>query len=311
MSRGQTWADEETRALVDIWSDTQISDMLEHTHKNADVFAIFSEKLRKEGFSRSPEQCRLKLKKLRQTYLKIRDTLAKSGSSSDAKLKFKYFDDIDAILGTTPLASPVDLVEGTLPAPARSENGNRQRSPPSSPASVVPVPAEEVEDYLNDMPSSRKISIPGAKARQHLGRKRKAAAQSEDAQDFLKRQQQQLQQLMDAEKERQEKEDTYLENFLRAQREAEERRYEMMRAQMSENNNMFRLLFSAMSNNQQQHPHLPPQHPQGPPQHPPVNYWMPNHPGPALANTGPTWPTTGANEISEILHQVNSSHLYE
>ncbi|KAL2081739.1 hypothetical protein ACEWY4_023592 [Coilia grayii] len=114
MSRGQTWAEEEIRTLVDIWADVHISEMLDRTHKNADVFAVFSDKMREKGFTRSPEQCHLKVKKLRQTYMKIRDVLKASGGTSDEKKKCIYYDDLDNILGSKPLASPVDIVEGTL-----------------------------------------------------------------------------------------------------------------------------------------------------------------------------------------------------
>lgn len=141
-------------------------------------------------------------------------------------------------------------------------------------------------------------------------------------QAFLERQHRQLQELINSEQDCQLQENSYLESYLRAQREAEERRFEMMQAQMKENSNMFRLLLSAMSNTSAQQ-----QHPYAHPQHPPANYWVPNPPAPAQSNTAPTWPmpqsptqlqpiqvllTTGTNEISEVLHQVNGcSRLYE
>ncbi len=78
MSRGSTWSSKETRCLIDIWADAYISQLL--THKNADVFSRFSERMKERGFERSPAQCRVKVKKLWQLYMKVRDALSKSGN---------------------------------------------------------------------------------------------------------------------------------------------------------------------------------------------------------------------------------------
>ena len=108
--RGQTWSYEEVRCLLDIWNAENISQLLEKVHKNTEVFKIFSEKMKANGFNRTVEQCRVKVK-LRQQYIKVRDTLQKSGSSSDVKDKFVWFDDLDKILNRRPVVSPVDVVE--------------------------------------------------------------------------------------------------------------------------------------------------------------------------------------------------------
>ncbi len=42
MSCGQTWADEEVKALLEIWSDSQINQLLTSTHKNNNFFKLFS-----------------------------------------------------------------------------------------------------------------------------------------------------------------------------------------------------------------------------------------------------------------------------
>lgn len=88
MSRGRTWSNEEVKCLINIWSDEQVSKILEKTHKNAEVFKMFSDQLTECGFNRSVEQCRIKVKKLRQQYIKVRDVLCQSGSSVEEKEKF-------------------------------------------------------------------------------------------------------------------------------------------------------------------------------------------------------------------------------
>lgn len=85
--------------------------MLEKTHKNAEVFKMFSDQLTERGFNRSVEQCCIKVKKLRQQYIKVRDFLRRSGSSGDEKEKFLWYDEMDQILGTRPTSSPVNIIE--------------------------------------------------------------------------------------------------------------------------------------------------------------------------------------------------------
>lgn len=85
--------------------------MLENTHKNSEVFKMFSDKLAECGFNRSVEQCRIKVKKLRQQYIKVRDVLRRSGSSGDEKEKFLWYDEMDQILGTRPTSNPVNIID--------------------------------------------------------------------------------------------------------------------------------------------------------------------------------------------------------
>ncbi len=122
MSRGSTWSSKETCCLIDIWADAYISQLLEKMHKNADVFSKFSERMKERGFERSPAQCRVKVKKLRQLYMKVRDALSKSGSSGDEKDKCPWYDELDKILGTRPTVCPVDIVESYSPTDKTSSS---------------------------------------------------------------------------------------------------------------------------------------------------------------------------------------------
>ncbi|XP_049437761.1 zinc finger and SCAN domain-containing protein 29-like [Epinephelus fuscoguttatus] len=85
--------------------------MLDTTHKNTEVYKLVSQRMSERGFQRSVEQCRAKAKKLRQQYIKVRDQLARSGSSGDEKDKFPWFDELDNILGTKPVVEPVDVID--------------------------------------------------------------------------------------------------------------------------------------------------------------------------------------------------------
>uniref|UniRef100_A0A673B5I3 Myb/SANT-like DNA-binding domain-containing protein n=1 Tax=Sphaeramia orbicularis TaxID=375764 RepID=A0A673B5I3_9TELE len=135
MSRGLTWSLDETRCLLDIWADVHVTQLLERTHKNANVFSLFSKRMKARGFVRSPEQCLVKVKKLRQTYMKVRDALAKSGSSGEAEEKFPYFNELDNILGSRPTVSPVDIVE--LHSPIDDDKCDASQGTPSPASSSL------------------------------------------------------------------------------------------------------------------------------------------------------------------------------
>lgn len=111
MFRGQTWSTEEVQTLVDIWSDETMAKLLASTHKNREVFKLFSEKMAVLGLQRSVDQCRIKVKKLRLQYFRIRDAVGKSGSSAEEKERFVWYDALDSILGSSPTYRPEHVDE--------------------------------------------------------------------------------------------------------------------------------------------------------------------------------------------------------
>lgn len=145
------------RCLIEIWSNESISQLLEKVHKNTEVFKLFSEKMKENGFNRTVEQCRVKVKKLRQQYIKVRDALQKSGSSSDVKEKFVWYDDIDNILNTRPQVSPVDVVESYEEEEAPSTACTSPLSPAQESRSSSVDTEMDSRDSLADAEDSDKI----------------------------------------------------------------------------------------------------------------------------------------------------------
>uniref|UniRef100_A0A3Q2Z3F5 Myb/SANT-like DNA-binding domain-containing protein n=1 Tax=Hippocampus comes TaxID=109280 RepID=A0A3Q2Z3F5_HIPCM len=82
-NRGVNWGDDETSALMTIWADGNIQAQLEGTRRNKAVFLRIGEKMRSEGFHRTGDQCRIKIKALRQEYKKITDNNKTRKSRSD------------------------------------------------------------------------------------------------------------------------------------------------------------------------------------------------------------------------------------
>ncbi|KAM4616546.1 uncharacterized protein ACJ7VT_009397 [Polymixia lowei] len=94
--RSVNWTVEETQVLLCAWSDERIQKSLAENLRNRHVFKHLSSRMSELGFSRSPHQCRLRVKTLKASY--VRAKLQKSVDSSQP-CSFKYFEEMDAVLG--------------------------------------------------------------------------------------------------------------------------------------------------------------------------------------------------------------------
>lgn len=94
--RSVNWTVEETQVLLCAWSDERIQKSLAENLRNRHVFKHLSVRMSELGFSRSPHQCRLRVKTLKANY--VRAKLQKSVDSSQP-CNFKYFAEMDAVLG--------------------------------------------------------------------------------------------------------------------------------------------------------------------------------------------------------------------
>lgn len=56
MSCGLDWCCEEVKYLMDIWTDDHISQILDTTHKNSEVFKIVSEQIKERSFECSVQK---------------------------------------------------------------------------------------------------------------------------------------------------------------------------------------------------------------------------------------------------------------
>ena len=71
------WTDEETLKLIEIWSEDKIQEELDGCKKNKHILSHIYDKIAarmtKAGFDRTFDQCRVKVKKLRGEYRKVKD----------------------------------------------------------------------------------------------------------------------------------------------------------------------------------------------------------------------------------------------
>ncbi|XP_054650492.1 uncharacterized protein LOC129191298 [Dunckerocampus dactyliophorus] len=246
MSRGQTWSCEETQALIAVWSDDYIAQLLATTHKNIHVFNLFSEKMAAWGFNRTAQQCRIKVKKLRQHYIKVRDSIRNNGCSGDEKDKFPWYDQLDEILGTRPISSPKQAsLQDDVPITAIKEEPDDvsqcsvsrewcksgsseihlgdESTTSSAPSSESPRPEQETNGF--------RWTVPGAQ-----NKKRKSRVDRFDI--FLESYMQQKRQMDEADRKRRDEERAAFEKFMRMQQEADERRFKAMQEQQQVNNQL-------------------------------------------------------------------------
>ncbi|XP_041114363.1 uncharacterized protein LOC121320173 [Polyodon spathula] len=95
---GKHWTDDEVRALLHIWSYSNIQTQLEGAVRNKSIFEEIANKLQKFGIDRDWKQCRTKYKNLKYEYKTVRSA---QGSGNTCK-SMKFFNELDAILVRRP-----------------------------------------------------------------------------------------------------------------------------------------------------------------------------------------------------------------
>ncbi|XP_074882485.1 bifunctional phosphoribosylaminoimidazole carboxylase/phosphoribosylaminoimidazole succinocarboxamide synthetase isoform X3 [Buteo buteo] len=97
---GKHWSDNEVRALINIWSDEKIQQMLEGATRNKEIFEEIARRLMKRGIDRDWKQCRTKYKNLKYEYRALQKENEHLGNP---KRKMRFYDEVDSILRRQPL----------------------------------------------------------------------------------------------------------------------------------------------------------------------------------------------------------------
>ncbi|KAM4537984.1 uncharacterized protein V3H82_023750 [Fundulus diaphanus] len=243
MSRGQTWSHEEIKALIDVWSDENISELLVTTHKNSEIFKLISKEMGALGFTRTIAQCRNKLKKLRYQYIKIRDMIMKNGSSG-VKDRFPWYDELDAILGARPTCIPQHIVESeekespsTLSSsePSDSDSTEYEQQSEKSDNIATRVKIEEAATTSSPLDEDRgqpAVATPGAQ-------KRKKGTKTDRFERMFENYLEAKKKMDEDERQRTKQEFASFENFLTMQRQAEERQFQLLQEQQRASSQMF------------------------------------------------------------------------
>ncbi|XP_048713976.2 myb/SANT-like DNA-binding domain-containing protein 7 [Caretta caretta] len=98
--RAPAWTQREVLDLIAVWGDES---ELRSKRRNAKIFEKISKGMKDRGYHRYLQQCRVKLKELRQAYQKTQEANAHSGSESQTCC---FYGELHAILGGAPTTTP-------------------------------------------------------------------------------------------------------------------------------------------------------------------------------------------------------------
>ena len=128
--RGATWGREETARLLEIWAEQRVQDMLNGSRRNIDVYQVISHELNTgretDSPARTAEQCRSKIKGLKEKYHSLKKDNRKSGSGLNT---FPDYEIIDSVLCHCPSTAPSYSLDTSTPTPGTSAVDVWQRLP--------------------------------------------------------------------------------------------------------------------------------------------------------------------------------------
>nr|XP_048720956.1 uncharacterized protein LOC125642978 [Caretta caretta] len=106
--RAPAWTEREVRDLIAVWGEESMLSELHSSFRNAKTFVKISQGMKDRGHNKDPKQCRVKLKELRQAYLKTREANGRSGSEPQT---CRFYDELHAILGGSATTTPAMLFD--------------------------------------------------------------------------------------------------------------------------------------------------------------------------------------------------------
>ncbi|KAM7161046.1 uncharacterized protein RBU57_010943 [Macrochelys suwanniensis] len=101
--RAPAWTEREVRDLIAVWGDETVLAELRSKRRNANTYAKVSKGMQDRGYNRDAQQCRVKIKELRQAYQRTRDANGHSGSEPQTCC---FYDELHAILGSAASIDP-------------------------------------------------------------------------------------------------------------------------------------------------------------------------------------------------------------
>ncbi|XP_065451052.1 myb/SANT-like DNA-binding domain-containing protein 2 [Chrysemys picta bellii] len=97
------WTKREVRDLLTIWGDKSVLAELYCSKRNAKTLEKVSKAIKDRGHNRDAQQCRVKIKELRQAYHKAREANGRSGAEPQTCL---FYAELHAMLGGAATTTP-------------------------------------------------------------------------------------------------------------------------------------------------------------------------------------------------------------
>ncbi|XP_065420256.1 myb/SANT-like DNA-binding domain-containing protein 2 [Chrysemys picta bellii] len=125
--RAPAWTVREVLDLIAVWGEDSVLAELRSKRRNAKTFEKISKGMMERGHNRDSEQCRVKVKELRQAYQKTKEANGRSGSEPRT---CRYYAELHAILGGAATTTPplfVDSGSGIVSTPEDSADGVEEK----------------------------------------------------------------------------------------------------------------------------------------------------------------------------------------
>ena len=253
------WTREETFKLISLWSEDVIQEQLEGCRRNRSVYSRLADDLREAGFSRTLEQCRDKIKKLKGEYKKIRDKRETTGEGRYPE--WESFDALDNVLGPKHSTEPPTVVESFpqigpddetqdmsgepavhSPAPSHASSSNtqvnRENDSETQPSvsGTQPTGRETQPSGSETQPSGSGIQPPDSGSKSRKRKRGRNEATNELLEKMITMQKSSDQMMMSLEEKRMKMEERQME--LDAQMRREERQFQLQMMHMLMQQNM-------------------------------------------------------------------------
>ncbi|XP_065260672.1 myb/SANT-like DNA-binding domain-containing protein 2 [Emys orbicularis] len=106
--RAPAWTVREVLDLIAIWGEDSVLAELRSKRRNAKTFEKISKGMMERGHNRDSDQCRVKVKELRQAYQKTKEANSRSGSEPRT---CRFYTELHAILGGAATTTPPVTVD--------------------------------------------------------------------------------------------------------------------------------------------------------------------------------------------------------
>ncbi|XP_053879540.1 myb/SANT-like DNA-binding domain-containing protein 2 [Malaclemys terrapin pileata] len=106
------WTEREVRDLLTIWGDESVLAELRSSKRNGKILEKVSKAMKDRDHNRDAQQCRVKIKELRQAYHKAREANGRSGAEPQT---CRFYAELHAVLGGAATTTPTvcfDSVSG-------------------------------------------------------------------------------------------------------------------------------------------------------------------------------------------------------
>ncbi|XP_065451354.1 uncharacterized protein LOC135983415 [Chrysemys picta bellii] len=157
--RAPAWTVWEVLDLIAIWGEDSVLAELRSKRRNAKTFEKISKGMMERGHNRDSDQCRVKVKELRQAYQKTKEANGRSGSEPRT---CRFYAELHAILGGAATTTPpvtMDSGSGIVSSaiPEDSADGEEEDELPESTQHSILPNSQNLFLTLTEVPSQASI----------------------------------------------------------------------------------------------------------------------------------------------------------